>query len=137
MSYDIYLITRRCPTCGHSGQTFSNLPDPTYNLTEIFHLALQGEPMPNPGTSEMEVVILGKKTDSPRGLRLLDGVKAKHSIPFLEKAVERMEDPAWKDRFIALEPLNKWGDFPGATKVMKQLLEAAKECGEEFEWEVR
>ena len=134
MSYDIYLITPRCPTCGRSGDSFGDLPDPTYNLTAIFDLALTGEPLPNPETSEFSTVILGAKTDRPRGLRVLSGRKAKDTIVMLENAVGRLEDPAWRDRFIALEPPNKWGDLPGAVYVMKKLLDAGRECGPEFEW---
>ena len=74
MSYDIYLrkLPSPCPTCGHEAPAPApDLPDPTYNLTPIFDLALTGEPLPNSNVSEAAVVLLHQETDRPRGLRLL------------------------------------------------------------------
>lgn len=127
MSYDIYLRgdPPACPTCGHRAEV-PDLPDPTYNLTPIFHLALTGEPLPNPDVSELAVVALGARTDHLRGLRVLSGLKAGDTITTIEAAIDRLNDPAWHDRFVALEPENKWGDLPGARMVMGWLLQAAK-----------
>lgn len=47
MSYDIYLRSEPCDKCGRGGEE-PELPNPTYNLTPIFDLALTGEPLPNP-----------------------------------------------------------------------------------------
>ncbi len=134
MSYDIYLRTPRCPTCGRSGDEVGDLPDPTYNLTAIFDLALTGEPLPNPEISEFSTVLLGEKPERPRGLRLLSGRKAKDTIAMIENALARLADPVWTERFVALEPPNKWGTLKDAVFVMQRLLDAAKECGEEYEW---
>jgi len=96
-------------------------------LTEIFDLALTGEPLPNPQTNEFETVILGATTDRPRGLRILSGRKASDTVKMLENALGRLFDPEWHDRFVALEPPNKWGDLKGARTVVSRLLDAARE----------
>lgn len=137
MSYDIYLraTAKKCETCGHIDNAEPDLPEPTYNLTPIFDRALTGEDLPNLDISEGAVVLLGKKTDRPRGLRLLSGKHAKDTIGWLRKAVEHLNDPAQKAAFKALEPSNGWGDLEGAKKVMAKLLSAAEEYPENV-WEV-
>lgn len=134
MSYDIYLRRPPCPTCGHL-DAGPDLPDPTYNLTEIFDLALTGEPFPNPDVGEGAVVLFRTKTDRPRGLRMLSGRVASDTLVMIENAIRRMDDPAWTARFIALEPENKWGDFPGARRVMQMLFDAAKKHPDHV-WEI-
>jgi hypothetical protein len=137
MSYDIYLTSTRCPTCGRAGESCSrDLPEPTYNLTPIFDLALTGEPLPGPSTTEFSVVVLGDKTERPRGLRVLSMRKASDTIPMLEHALDRLKDPAWRDRLIALEPPNKWGTLKDAVSVVERMLEAARE-NPEMEWFIR
>jgi hypothetical protein len=126
MSYDVYLRGEVCGSCGHRAEGPS-LPDPTYNLTDIFDLALTGEPLPSPEVREGAVVIFHEKTARPRGLRLLSGRKGSETILMIENALKRMEDPAWYERLLALEPKNKWGSLPGARDVMGKLLRAAKE----------
>lgn len=124
MSYDIYLRGDECATCGHMPEG----PDghhPTYNLTPIFDLALTGEPLPNPEVGEFGVVLLKEKTDRPRGLRILSGRKARDTVPMLENGLKRLEDPAWRERFAALEPANKWGTHADAIRVFNYLLHDA------------
>jgi hypothetical protein len=134
VSYDIDLRAPACPTCGHVA-TAGHLPNPTYNLTPIFDLALTGEPLPNADVGEAAVALFRAKTDRPCGLRILSGRKASDTIPMLKNAVARMQDPAWRSRFLALEPENKWGDLPGAIEVMHDLLRAA-EGSPDFIWDV-
>jgi hypothetical protein len=126
MSYDIYLRGEKCDKCGHAPEE-PDLPNPTYNLTPIFDLALTGEPLPNADVPEGHVVLLGAKTDRPRGLRLLSGRKASDTKAMLANALARLRDPAWHDRFVALEPSNKWGDLKGAVRVLEKLAIAADE----------
>jgi hypothetical protein len=126
MSYDIYLVGSQCPTCGHSPESF-DFPDPTYNLTPIFDLALTGEDMPNPQVGEMAVVLLGTKTDRPRGLRLLSGRKAGDTVKDIELALKRMNDPSMHEKFTKLLPSNGWGTLEGATETMLILHRKAKE----------
>ena len=134
MSYDIYLYGPECPTCKHR-ESGPYLPNPTYNLSPIFDLAITGEPYP--GTvNEARVVLLGEETVRPWGLRGLFGRKAGDTVKELEVAVARLHDPKWRSRFIALEPSNKWGDLPDAVEVMETLLKAARECPE-MTWEIR
>ncbi len=134
MSYDIYLRGQPCPHCGRSAGE-PDLPDPTYNLTPIFHLALTGEPPPNPDVSEGQVVVLGAKTDRPRGLRVLSGRPARETLPELCAALERFADTALTEDFRRLEPDNGWGDLAGAVNVVSQL-HAAAVAHPDHVWEI-
>jgi len=134
MSYNIYLRGAPCPTCAHEPDQ-SDLPNPTYNLTEIFDLALTGEPLPNPDVAEGAVVLFRVKTDRPRGLRVLTGRKASDTIEMIENALKRMSDPLWHERLRALEPENGWGTLQGAREVMQRLLQAANEYPAHI-WEI-
>jgi hypothetical protein len=134
MSYDIYLRSKVCEHCGQS-KPEPYLPEPTYNLTAIFDLALTGEALPNENVSEMEVVLFKKETDRPRGLRLLSGRKARDTIGLLTKALAHLRNPAERETFVSLEPPNKWGTLESAIEVMDRLLQAAMENPENT-WEV-
>lgn len=101
-------------------------PEPTYNLTPIFDLALTGEPLPNSDVSEGHVVLLGASTDRPRGLRLLSGRTAAETLPDLEKAVQRLHDAAMTHAFCQLEPTNRWGTLEDAQDAMQTLLDRAR-----------
>lgn len=124
MSYSIHLEAPPCPACGR-GDSVPKCPDPTYNLTPIFDLALTGEDLPNPEIGEGAVVTFGDKTDRARGLRLLDGKRAADSLAMLNAALDRVADERLRDRFLALEPKNRWGDFGGACRVLRILKELA------------
>jgi hypothetical protein len=135
MSYDIYLRGTKCDVCGNQpwGPTLER-GHPTYNLTPIFDLALTGEPLPNPDVAEAGIVLLGAKTDRPRGLRVLSGRTAGDTVPMLKRALLRIaENPAM---FRALQPGNGWGDLPGAVKVLEEMHEAARDYPE-LVWEIR
>ena len=131
MSYDIDLEMdpSECPTC-HRAFHGPDLPNPTYNLTAIFDLALTGEPLPNPSVSEGSIVIFKAETDRPRGLRVLSGRKAKDTVAQLRQACNDLGDPAKNTTFKALEPSNGWGTLGSALTVMQKLLDAAKEFPE-------
>lgn len=140
MSYDIYIRSKHfCPHCGRDSMRDTDsyngeLPEPTYNLTPIFDLALTGEPLPNPEVGEGAVVLLRTPTDRPRGLRVLSGRKLGDSIPMIEAALKRIaDDPA---PFRALEPDNGWGDLKDAVRVFARMLEAARECNPEATWDI-
>ncbi len=137
MSYDIYLHSTK-PACHECGRSFPD-PDiswcPTYNLTAIFDRALTGEPLPNPDVSESEVVLFRKKTDRPRGLRLLSGRKAAETVTCLQKADEHLNDPKQRATFEALQPANGWGDLNDAIEVIRGLLDLAREYPE-YVWEI-
>ena len=115
MSYDVYLRGERCATCGVHSEP--HLPDPTYNLTPIFDLALTDEPMP----------AVGEKPGRETGLRLLSGKKGAETVDRLRLALVRLSDPARAESFRALEPPNKWGTLEGAITVMTALRDAATE----------
>jgi hypothetical protein len=120
MSYDIDF---GCPTC-HSGPERLN---PTYNLTPLFDLALTGEPLPNPDTSEMAVVLFREKTDRPRGLRILSGRTGAESLVPLRKALGHLEDPAKRAAFDKLaEPNKGWGTHEDAVWVVRKMIEMAE-----------
>lgn len=127
MSYDIFLraVSPVCPTCGHES-TGPDLPNPTYNLTAIFDLALTGDAFPNANVSEAAVVLLRRETDRPRGLRLLSGRKASETTALLQQALELLMDPALVADFRMLEPANRWGTLEDARTVVSQLLDAAQ-----------
>lgn len=132
MSYTIYLEGQpapACPTCGHRPDSDEDpdCPNPTYNLTAIFDLALTGECLPNPDVPEVAVVLLRKPTDRPRGLRLLDGKTGAESLAQINAALDRLADETLRDRFVALEPENKWGTLDGARRTMRELRELAEE----------
>jgi hypothetical protein len=137
VSYDIYLRKfkdGKCPTCGCEPAE-PDLPNPTYNLTPIFDLALAWEDLPNPEVGEAAVVLLGEQTSRPRGLRLLSGKKAEETVKQIALALSRLCNPANEARFRDLEPPNKWGDLEGAQEVMGRLLSAAKEYPHHI-WEI-
>jgi hypothetical protein len=125
MSYDIYLRGVVCDKCGREGEQPQSL-DPTYNLTPIFDLALTGEGLPNPTVSEGEVVLFGKETDRPRGLRLLSGRVARDTVADIDAALARLTNADLRERFKALEPDNGWGDLDAAVRVMKKMREYAE-----------
>lgn len=135
MSYDIDLDGPKCSRCGEEPGA-PELPGPTYNLTPIFHLALTGAEPPSADKSEFAVVILGERTDGPRGLRVLSGMHAYETVEILRRGIERMKDPAMRERFLALEPPNKWGTLPDAIYVLEKLLSAAEECPAHV-WRIR
>jgi hypothetical protein len=135
MSYDIELRGGPCAGCVAAG-TVPDLPDPTYNLTPIFHLALIGEQMPNPEVSEGAAVVLGARVDGPRGLRVLSGRRASETTDQIERAIFRLRDEAWSGRFAELAPKNGWGTVAGATRVLEELLTAAVDHPNHV-WEVR
>lgn len=132
MSYDIFLRGIPCDKCGQN-KDGPWMPSPTYNLSPIFDLALTGEPFPNADIAEAGVVLLGTKTDRPRGLRVLSGKKASDTTVMLSVALFRLADKP--EDFKVLEPANGWGDLPGAIEVLEALLEAAKEYPDHV-WEI-
>lgn len=137
MSYDVYLKAQICDKCGgNAGPEPYSLPDPTYNLTPIFDLALTGEPLPNADTSEMQVVLFRAPTERPRGLRVLSGRKASDTTDQIRLALEAMRDPEKREQFLALQPENGWGDLPGAIEVMEKYHAAALEYPNNV-WDIR
>ena len=140
MSYDIYLRHAPRPDCHACGRPFEDhggpdLPGPTYNLTPIFDFVLTGEEMPNPEVSEGSVVLLGTKTDRPRGLRLLSGRLTRDTIAWLDRALSHLKDPYKLEVFRTLEPKNGWGTLKDATHVVEQLLNAAEDYPDRV-WEI-
>lgn len=136
MSYSIKLLLDGLPDWDLAG----TLPDPTYNLTPIFDLALTGgDPYPNPDVSEGSVVVLGAPTDRPRGLRLLSGRRAADTTAWLNKAACYLAAPENQAALQALEPDNGWGDLAGACRVIGALHQAAEyaaEAGMGHVWEI-
>lgn len=137
MSYSIELRDSRgpCPTCKRKWPPL-NLPDPTYNLTPIFDLALSGEELPNPETSEGAVVLLSAPTDRPRGLRLLNGLRAGDTAAQIKTALDRLSDPCLHAAFKRLEPSNGWGTVENAISVLLELGDAAEEQPDSI-WEIQ
>lgn len=138
MSYTIRLEGPEpvaCPTCGHCpDQDYVSCPEPTYNLTAIFDLALTDGPLPNPEVSEGAAVVLGAPVDRPRGLRLLAGRKAAETLPELEQALARLGDPAREAEFRGLEPSNGWGSLGGAIMAISKLRSLAAEHPNKTWW---
>lgn len=135
MSYDIYLNSTKCPHCGQFGSSPNEL-SPTYNLTPIFDLALTGEDLPNPDVNEFETVILGKETDRPRGLRILNGLTGSESLTQLNDALGRLGDMSLREKFLSLEPENGWGNFTNAVEVFSKMQQYAIEYPDNT-WEIR
>jgi hypothetical protein len=136
MSYTIHLHGKPCDKCGLLPNEPDDLPDPIYNLTPIFDLALTGEPYPNGNVSEVEVALFRKETDRPRGLRLLHGKLASETSDMIARALDRMADPAMAPAFAGKELDNRWGGLTGAIKIMRRLLEAARDCPG-LTWDIR
>ncbi len=134
MSYDIYLKRPKCESCGHIDNG-PDLPNPTYNLTPIFDLALTNEQYPNPEISEFSTVILGEKTERPRGLRVLNGRTGKETRRQLENAVEQLANTFRAEEFRKIEPENGWGTLREAWLVMIQLHKAS-EVYPDHVWEI-
>lgn len=135
MSYDIWLESKPCEHCGRFGND-PDCPDPTYNLTPIFHFALTGEDQPNPEVGIFEEVVLHKPTDAPRGLRVLTGKTGAESIPMLEVAHERLLSQDNRERLLAMEPENKWGTLEDAVFIIQRLTTLAREYPDNV-WRVR
>lgn len=141
MSYDIYIRSKYfCSHCGRDSNRESDsysgdLPEPTYNLTPIFDLALTGEPLPNPEVGEGAVVLFRAQTDRPRGLRVLSGRKVGDSAAMIEAALKRISDDP--SPFQKLEPENGWGTLKDAVRVFERMLSAARECNPEATWDIR
>jgi hypothetical protein len=127
MSYSIGMSAPACPTCRRTGEEPSCLPDPTYNLTGVFDLALTGEDLSSSEPSEYESVILGKKTSRPLGLRLLDGRTGADTEADLECALRHLEDSSLREKFESLLPPNGWGTLPDAVRILERLLLAARD----------
>ena len=102
-------------------------PNPTYNLAEIFDLALTGDDFPNPNVSEVQVILFKVSTDRPRGLRVLSGKKAEHTTEMISGAIRRLLSPELKERFQKLVPENGWGTLADASWVLNRLYELALE----------
>lgn len=126
VSYSIYLTGKACVTCGHQGDE-PYCPDPTYNLSPIFDLALTGEDFPNQDVPEGAVVLFGKDTDRPRGLRVLNGKTGAESLTLINHALDRCGDDRLRDKFLSLEPSNGWGTFSGAVDVLRTLQSLAND----------
>lgn len=135
MSYDIDLDGIPCPHCGKYSDA-PECPNPTYNLTPIFHFALTGSDQPNPEINIFQEVILHQKTDSPRGLRILSGKKGRESIPMLETALHRLQLPENQGHLLSLEPENKWGTLSDAIYVIDKLKTLAMEYPDNV-WRIR
>jgi hypothetical protein len=127
VSYEIRLRAPTCPTCGHNRSYPRELPDPTYNLTPVFDLALTGERLP------FEALRANGRIP---GLHRLDGRAASDTLAELRAAVKRIDDPEWAQHFRARAPENGWGTVSGAAEVLRQLLEAA-EREPELLWDIR
>ncbi len=98
MSYDIRLVIN---TGGPRPAAVTECKNPTYNLFEMFKLAL-GRPICE-----------------------LDGMVAGDAILILKNATNHMKkSPA---RFKKLNPKNGWGDYEGALKSLCWLLEMCQE----------
>lgn len=134
MSYDLYLRSVPCEHCKRYDEG-PMLPDPTYNLTPVFDLALTGEPLPNPDVAEGYVVLAGAKTDRPRGLRVLHGRKGSDTLVMLRNALARLQDPEWETRFKVLEP-KSWGTLRDSVDVLHDMLKAAEKYPDHI-WEIR
>ena len=137
MSYDTYLNPPK-PSCEHCGRDWEYVsgPNPTYNLTAIFDLALTGEGLPNPEVAEVAVVLLGAETDRPRGLRILSGLTGARSITPINNALARLANPELRDAFVALEPPNKWGTVESAVSTLSKLARMANDHPD-YVWEIR
>ena len=127
MSYSIVLSAPACPTCRRPGEQPDYLPDPTYNLTGVFDLALTGEELLSTEPSEYEILILNKKASRPLGLRQLDGRTGSDTEPDLECALRRLEDSSLREKFESLLPPNGGGTLPDAVRVLEKLLLAARD----------
>jgi len=106
MSYDTSLVTR-CRHCSNGKQHYD--ANYTYNVSGMFRLALYGS------------------TESEKGWTSLDGMKVSDALPMLNKAYEHMSDPVNANTYRKMNPSNGWGDFEGATRYLKDLLDACRE----------
>lgn len=77
-------------------------PNYTYNVAPMYRLALSDD----------------------NGIRSIDGKRADGCVPILKHAICVME--ASPDQFRALNPENGWGNYEGALKILKQLLDACQ-----------
>ncbi len=135
MSYDIWLESKPCEHCARRGSE-PDCPDPTYNLTPIFHFALTGEDQPSPEVGIFEEVVLHKPTAAPRGLRVLTGKTGTESLPLLGDAIVRLCAPAHREHLLKLEPENRWGTLEDAVTVLQRLATLANEYPDNV-WRVR
>lgn len=98
MSYDVYLGTKKCKECGHYSVEV-DIGNYTSNVSPMWTDALGG-------------VSLKELEDYPYA----------EAIGLLDAAVEKMRDPANIERYKAMEPLNKWGNYEGAAVYLTNIL---------------
>ena len=97
MSYDVYLGTPRCPTCG-SYSSEVEIGNYTSNVSGMWTDALG------------------------RHLKDLEAMEPAEAIALLDAAVEKLNDPANYDKYKAMEPPNGWGDYQGAVEYLTRIL---------------
>ena len=78
----------------------------TYNVSRMYYRAFVGT------TIEQE------------GIRGLNNKAARTVIPVIEHAIQYFE--RHREELIVLEPLNKWGDYAGALRLLRVLLNHAQ-----------
>lgn len=112
MSYDVYIVTPGCSTCGKTEDESHTGWNPTWNLSPMFPMALAGKPFSDEPDQE-----------SPYGLRLLSGKLLSETVAALDLALYRMKiDP---ERYQALDAPNGWGVYADAISVFEGLRKLA------------
>ena len=79
----------------------------TYNVSAMFYDAIGAE-----------------------GIRSLNGKTGEEAKPILEAAIKNMESAP--DKYKALNPPNKWGDYEGALQLLKTLLQWCTDAPKAF-----
>lgn len=133
MSYTVHLNATKCESCGCMRPYPDSLPDPTYNLTPIFHFLLTGEKLEEP--SELGDFLSGSPCKLT-GLRVLNGKKALDTIEVFGTALWRAAHPDNKALLLSLNPPNGWGDLEGAVECILKYMKAAMEYPHNF-WDIR
>lgn len=121
MSFSVWLAVPICDACKRGGGQVWEWGGMTYNLVPMFRLAGFYDAMKGLAPRENDPKGIGHEVlfgDGPyKGVAPI----ASTLIPLLKHAVKDMEErPAV---YRELEPPNKWGDYDGALKFTRALLE--------------
>lgn len=106
MSYDVYLKINT----GKEMTTVVDVGNYTSNIGGMYQKAFSGDLQ-----SQKEA----------HGIRCIHDMKASDAAPYIQLAIVEMEDDP--DDYKSMNPANGWGNYEGALKYLKDILQACED----------